>query len=488
MPAGTAVRFEPGQEREVELVRYGGERRVYGFTGRVMGEPRRRRHDDASIDKPTPRCTGPPSAIASASPTPSSVIEVEEDRTIYGEEVKFGGGKVIRDGMGQSQREQRRSRSTRSSPTRSSSITGASSRPTSASRHGRIARIGKAGNPDVQPNVNIVIGPGTEVIAGEGLDRGAGRHRRAHPFHLPAADRRRADERRHHHDRRRHRTRRGHQRDDVHARPLAHRAHAAGGRRAADEPRLSRQGQREPAGRARRADRRRRDGPQAARGLGHDARRDRLLPRRRRALRRAGRDSHRHAERVGLRRGHVRRLQGPHHPRLSHRGRRRRPRARHHPRLRRAERPALVHESDAAVHGQHDRRASRHADGVPSPRSEHPGRRGVRRIAHPARDDRRRRHPARSRRVQHDLVRFAGDGPRRRGRDAHLADRAQDEGAARRRCAEDTRRARQLPRAALRRQVHDQPRDRARHRRPRSARSSRASSPTSCSRGRRSSA
>src|SRR6478736_3827202 len=60
------------------------------------------------------------------------IIEIEKDHTIYGEEVKFGGGKVIRDGMGQ------------------------------------------AGNPDVQPGVTIVIGPGTEIIAGEGLIATAG--------------------------------------------------------------------------------------------------------------------------------------------------------------------------------------------------------------------------------------------------------------------------------------------------------------------------
>jgi urease subunit alpha len=95
-------------------------------------------------------------------------VEVERDFTIYGEEVKFGGGKVIRDGMGQSQ------------------VTSAGSVDTIITnaliidhwgivkadigiRHGRIAAIGKGGNPDIQPGVDIVIGPGTEVIAGEGM-------------------------------------------------------------------------------------------------------------------------------------------------------------------------------------------------------------------------------------------------------------------------------------------------------------------------------
>src|SRR5436309_5853925 len=96
------------------------------------------------------------------------VIEVEKDFTTYGEEVKFGGGKVIRDGMGQSQ------------------VANAAGAVDTVITHalildhwgivkadvglsdGRIAAIGKAGNPDVQPDVSIVIGPGTEAIAGEG--------------------------------------------------------------------------------------------------------------------------------------------------------------------------------------------------------------------------------------------------------------------------------------------------------------------------------
>ncbi|WP_293903037.1 urease subunit alpha [Phenylobacterium sp.] len=95
-------------------------------------------------------------------------IEVEQDFTIYGEEVKFGGGKVIRDGMGQSQ-------ATRASGTADTVITNALIvdhwgivKADVGLRDGRILAIGKAGNPDVQPGVTIVIGPGTEVIAGEG--------------------------------------------------------------------------------------------------------------------------------------------------------------------------------------------------------------------------------------------------------------------------------------------------------------------------------
>ncbi len=95
-------------------------------------------------------------------------IEVEEDRTIYGEEVKFGGGKVIRDGMGQSQR-------SRAEGAVDTVITNALIldhwgivKADIGLKDGRIATIGKAGNPDIQPGVDIIIGPGTEVIAGEG--------------------------------------------------------------------------------------------------------------------------------------------------------------------------------------------------------------------------------------------------------------------------------------------------------------------------------
>ena len=100
------------------------------------------------------------------------VIEVEDDYTLraggYGEEVKFGGGKTIRDGMGQSQRV--------SAQVADTVITNALVldhwgivKADIAIKGGRIAGLGKAGNPDVQPGVDIVIGPGTEIIAGEGM-------------------------------------------------------------------------------------------------------------------------------------------------------------------------------------------------------------------------------------------------------------------------------------------------------------------------------
>ena len=100
-------------------------------------------------------------------------IEVEKDLTLYGEEVKFGGGKVIRDGMGQSQRG--------SDAVVDTVITNALIldhwgivKADIGLNDGRIVAIGKAGNPDVQPGVDIVIGAGTEAIAGEGLIATAG--------------------------------------------------------------------------------------------------------------------------------------------------------------------------------------------------------------------------------------------------------------------------------------------------------------------------
>jgi urease subunit alpha len=95
-------------------------------------------------------------------------IEVERDLTVYGDEVKFGGGKVIRDGMGQSQRVGRM--------VMDLVITNALVvdhwgivKGDIGIKDGRIVAVGKAGNPDVQPGVDLVIGPGTEIIAGEGL-------------------------------------------------------------------------------------------------------------------------------------------------------------------------------------------------------------------------------------------------------------------------------------------------------------------------------
>ena len=226
------------------------------------------------------------------------IIEVEKDFTTYGEEVKFGGGKVIRDGMGQSQ-------VTNSKGAVDTVITNALIldhwgivKADVGLKDGRIAAIGKAGNPDIQPDVTIVIGPGTEVIAGEGKILTAGGFDTHIHFICPQqieealmsgvtsmlgggtgpGGR--------------------HQCHHLHAGAVAYRPHDPGGRRVPDESRLCRQGQRVAAGGARRAGQGRRLRAQAARGLGHDAGRDRLLPFGRRGSRRPGDDPHRHAQRV----------------------------------------------------------------------------------------------------------------------------------------------------------------------------------------------
>ena len=150
------------------------------------------------------------------------IIEVEKDLTVYGDEVKFGGGKVIRDGMGQSQR-------TRAEGAVDTVITNALIidhlgivKADVAIKGGSIERVGKAGNPDTQPGVDIIIGPGTEIIAGEGKILTPGAIDSACPLHLPAADRGGTHVRHHHDDRRWHRTGSWHLRNHLHAWALAH--------------------------------------------------------------------------------------------------------------------------------------------------------------------------------------------------------------------------------------------------------------------------
>ncbi|MGS9689677.1 urease subunit alpha [Pseudomonas aeruginosa] len=187
--AGTAVRFEPGQSREVELVEIGGGRRVYGFAGRVMGGPLGPHWPGSTKDSEHRRSPKERSMKISRQayadmfgPTVGDRvrladtdlwIEVERDFTVYGEEVKFGGGKVIRDGMGQSQ--------LGAAQVVDTVITNALIldhwgvvKADVGLKDGRIQAIGKAGNPDIQPGVNIAIGAGTEVIAGEGMILTAG--------------------------------------------------------------------------------------------------------------------------------------------------------------------------------------------------------------------------------------------------------------------------------------------------------------------------
>lgn len=207
--SGTAVRFEPGQGREVELVEYAGSKAIYGFRGDVMG-PVDTESDAPSIASESilsekkvsenkvsgRKVSGKNTVENSAEPNSDTSkktmdranyaqmfgptvgdkirlgdtelwIQVEKDFTTYGDEVKFGGGKVIRDGMGQSQ--------VTNVIAMDLVITNALIldhwgivKADVGIKEGRIAKVGKAGNPDVQDNVDIIIGPGTEIIAGEG--------------------------------------------------------------------------------------------------------------------------------------------------------------------------------------------------------------------------------------------------------------------------------------------------------------------------------
>ncbi|EGK14621.1 urease alpha subunit [Psychrobacter sp. 1501(2011)] len=214
--SGTAVRFEPGQAREVELVAIAGKREVYGFAGRVMGPVDIKRTGSTSqklIDRrihaehfgPT---TGDKVRLADTnlwleveydltsqidhdidtdkthsldSNVDSILISGSEDDSLkssksnpqssanvsIGEEVKFGGGKVIRDGMGQSQLLANDVADTIITNALIVDYTGIYKADV-AIKDGRISGIGKAGNPDIQPGVTLPIGAATEIIAGEG--------------------------------------------------------------------------------------------------------------------------------------------------------------------------------------------------------------------------------------------------------------------------------------------------------------------------------
>ena len=276
------------------------------------------------------------------------IAEVEADHTIYGEEVKFGGGKVIRDGMGQGQL---LSKDVADTVITNALIIDAVTGIVKADiglKAGRIWRIGKAGNPDIQPGVTIPIGGATEIIAGEGMIVTAGGVDSHIHFICPQ------------------------QIEEAICSGITTMLGGGTGPatgtnattvtpgpwhmeqmlRAAESFPVNLgflgKGNVVAAGAAGRADRGRRHRPEAARGLGDDAGRDRQLPHGRRQVRRPGRHPHRHAQRIRLRRKHHRRHRRTRDPHLSHRRRRRRPRARHHQGGRPGQRAALVHQSDAA--------------------------------------------------------------------------------------------------------------------------------------------
>ena len=155
-----------------------------------------------------------------------------EGFTVYGDEITFGGGKVIRDGMGQS------STATRESKQGALDLVITNAliidhwgivKADIGIRDGRIVKIGKAGNPDTQDGVDpeLVVGAATEVIAARRQNRHGGCDRCAHSLHFAAADLRSAFERDHDDDRRRNRPGYRNQRDHLHARPLESGANAA---------------------------------------------------------------------------------------------------------------------------------------------------------------------------------------------------------------------------------------------------------------------
>ena len=226
------------------------------------------------------------------------IIEVEKDFTTYGEEVKFGGGKVIRDGMGQSAGHQRAGRRRHRDHQRADrrSLGHRQGRRRDQGRHDRRDRQGRqSGHPARRRHHHR---PGHRRDRRRGQDPHRRRLRQPHPFHLPAADRARADERRHDDARRRHRAVARHLCDDLHAGAVAHRPDDPVVRCLPGQSRHLRQGQRLAPRGAEGDDRGRRLRAEAARGLGHDAGGDRQLPVGRRRLRRPGDDPHRHAERV----------------------------------------------------------------------------------------------------------------------------------------------------------------------------------------------
>ncbi len=333
-------------------------------------------------------------------------IEIEKDFTIYGEEVKFGGGKVIRDGMGQSQ-------TSRARGAVDTVITNATIldhwgivKADVGLKDGLIASIGKAGNPDIQPGVTIVIGPGTEVIAGEGkiltaggfdahihficpqqieealtsgvtsmLGGGTGpatgtfattctpgpwhiqrmiEAADAFPMNLGFAGKGNA-------------SKPAALIEQVLAGACALKLHEDWGTTpAAIDCCLS---------------------------VADDYDIQAMI----------------HSDTLnesGFVEDTIKSVQGPHHPRLPHRGRGRRACPRHHPRRGTAQRAAVLDQSDQAVHAQHARRALGHADGLPSPRQRDPRGPRLRREPHPQGDDRRRGHPARSRRALDDVERL----------------------------------------------------------------------------------
>ena len=236
--------------------------------------------DEDSTGAPTPTTTARRPAIASGSRTPISSSASSTTATVYGDEAKFGGGKVIRDGMGQSPSVDPRggrARSRHHERGRSSTARGICKADVGI-RDGRICGHRQGGQSRHHGRRDARAGHrriDRESSPAKGHILTAGAHRRARALHLAQPDSRRVPLRHHDADRRRHRPGHRHKGDDVHARRVEHPADVRGGRGVSAELRLSRQGQRVGAEALREQVRAGALGPEAARGLGHDAGGDR---------------------------------------------------------------------------------------------------------------------------------------------------------------------------------------------------------------------
>ena len=334
IPSGTSVRFEPGRRAARSPPWRCGAPAVPGHPDQAD------RREAGALDGCRSRARtyaalyGPTAGDQVRLGDTDLWIEVEQDLTVGGEEAVFGGGKSIRESMAQGTAHHGpTARWTPSSPTRSSSTTGASSAPTSAS-----GTAGSSRSAARQPRHRRRRAPGAADRARHRrhLRRGQDPHRRRHrpprPPPLAVADRRGAGHRADHARRRRHRAVRGHQGDDGHAGRLAP---------GEDPPRrstptrstccCSARATRSAPRRLRGAGAGRRRRLQGARGLGLHPGRDRRRPARRRRVGPAGRAALRLAQRGRLRRTRrIARHRRPVDPRVPRRGRRRRARAGHH--------------------------------------------------------------------------------------------------------------------------------------------------------------
>ncbi len=300
-------------------------------------------------------------------------------------------------------------------------------------RDGRIVALGKAGNPDTMDGVDprLVIGPSTEIIAGNGKILTAGAIDCHVHFVCPQiVDEALAaginDARR-----RRDRPGRGDEGDDGHSRGLVPRAHARSARRRSGERRAPRQGQHRVGRRPARASARRRRGTEAARGLGSTpAAIDACL----RICDETGVQAAIHTDTLNEA-GYVQSTLAAIAGRTIHAYHTEGAGGGHAPDIITGrvapQRLALVDEPHSTAHAQHDRRAPRHVDGVSPPEPGDPRGSRVRREPHPPLDDRGGGRVARHGCDLDDRFRLAGDGSRRRGRGPHLADGTRDEASAR---------------------------------------------------------